>query len=516
MPKRSLVVGLVAGVFALLVSFSAATVVSAKPFSAGTTSSSATFAKAYSNISGTTQFAVTPEDAQATSDGGYIALGTTSSSSSTHVGVSWLVKLSRSGTAQWQRALGCLSTPPGDYADGLSIVQTADGGYVVGGGTIGCGSGNNCPASGGIQCALVEKVSSNGAVVWAHVYNAGATGSSINKIRGTSDGGLIAVGTINDSNQNIGGLILKLDGLGRVQWQRQLGPAGLTDALLNDVRQTADGGYVTTGEFEKPNATGQTLASVLVVRLDSSGNVVWQRSFNSFTRAGGPTAGNNALSIIQTLDGGLLVSGNWVNAPTPDQCCSGALLLKLDSAGSIQWQKALSGGLYCFFNGFNETCTNLTAVAYSVHQTADGGYVLAGDETLKLTDSVPLTPWIAKVDSSGNLLWQHLYYQSNKTTGRPLSEYFAASAAASDGGFFSLGFTESATNGDGELLAVKTDSSGLAGSSCSDVHPATALTPINPSLTARPPSLPVSRTVTPVSSSPTTTAATSIQTHSDC
>ena len=509
MSKRCPAAGLVAAVLVSLASLSPAAVASAKPSSAGTTSSSGTFVKAYSNVSGTTQFSLTPEDVQATSDGGYIGVALTQSPSATRPGVSWLVKVNSSGTPQWQRDLGCLSTPPGDYADGVSIVQTADGGYVVGGGTIGCGSGSNCPSSSGIQCALVEKVSSTGGVVWARVYNAGASGSAIDKLKRTSDGGFIAAGTINDSHQNVGGLILKLDGQGNVQWQRRLGPAGSNQVLLSDVQPTSDGGYVATGELQTP------ASSALVVKLDASGNVVWARSFNSFS-AGAPTASTRAFTIIQAADGGYLAAGHWDDATTPNQCCSGALLLKLDSAGNIRWQKALSGGLYCFFNGFSETCTNLSALAYSVHQTADGGYVLAGHENLKLSDSVPLEPWLAKVDSSGNLLWQHLYYQTNKSTGRPLSEYFAASAAASDGGFFSLGFTENATNGQGELFAVKTDSTGVAGSTCTDLHPATTLNPTNPSLTAVAPSLPVSSIVTPVGGSPATTVATSISTQSDC
>jgi hypothetical protein len=462
-----------------------------------------TFVKAYSNFSGTTQFELTPEATQATSDGGYIALGLTQAASSTRAGVSWLLKLSSSGTPQWQRDLGCLSTPPGDYADGVSIVQTSDGGYVLGGGTIGCGSGSNCPALSGIQCALVEKVSSTGVVLWARVYNAGPNGSGITKIRQTSDGGLIAAGTIVGSGGVPGGLVLKLDGLGNVQWERRIAPGGSTQVLLNDVQQTSEGGYVVTGDLETPRG------SVLVVKLGSSGNIIWQRSF------GAASSTSSAYSIVQSAGGGSLVAGLWDDSVN-GSCCSGALLLKLDSSGNIQWQTALSGGLYCFFNGFGETCANLSGLVYTAHQTADGGYVLTGDENLKLSDEVPIEPWIAKVDATGNLLWQHLYYQTNKSTGRPLSEYFADSAAASDGGFFALGFTENVVNGLGELFGVKTDSSGLAGSSCTDLHPGTALSPVAPSLTAAATSLPVSSTLTPVGGSPATTVATSVGTQSDC
>jgi hypothetical protein len=65
-----------------------------KPGGGGGPSSSSAFVKSYSNLSGTTQFSVSPEDVQTTSDGGYIALGTTQSAT-TGVGVSWLVKLPR-------------------------------------------------------------------------------------------------------------------------------------------------------------------------------------------------------------------------------------------------------------------------------------------------------------------------------------------------------------------------------------------------------------------------------------
>jgi len=206
----------------------------------------------------------------------------------------------------------------------------------------------------------------------------------------------------------------------------------------------------------------------------------------------------------------------WVSAAQPGQCCAGALLLKLDSAGNLQWQKALSGGLYCFFNGFNETCANLGAVAYSAHQTSDGGYVLTGNENLKLTDSVPLEPWIAKVDTSGNLLWQHLYYQTNPASRRPLGENFSSSVATTDGGFYAGGFTENVNNGDAEFYAVKTDSSGLAGSTCGDTHPGTTLNSVNPALTAKVTNVPVSSVIASVSSSPATTSATSVSTQTDC
>jgi hypothetical protein len=79
-----------------------------------------------------------------------------------------------------------------------------------------------------------------------------------------------------------------------------------------------------------------------------------------------------------------------------------------------------------------------------------------------------LVPWLGKVDSSGNLQWEHLYYQVY-TTGRPLSEYFAASDVASDGGYVAAGWTENYALQLGLLYVVKIDSSGLCGS-CGSVR----------------------------------------------
>ena len=471
------------------------------------------YIKVYANILNNIEYGLTPEDVEATSDGGYIVLALTQSSGG--IGVNWLVKLDSLGKPQWQKELGCFNTPPGAYALGLSVQQTSNGGYILGGGTIGCGSKSSCPALSGIQCALVDSLDSAGNPIWTYVYPAGPASSAITQIRQTSDGGYIAVGSTTDLNQNTGGLIIKLDGSGSVQWQRELGPAGSTQAYLNAVQQTSDGGYVAGGEFYTPIA-GSPLTGVLAVKIDSSGNVLWQQGFNDLTSAGSPAGAEHVKSIIQTSDGGYLIAGAWGNGTFPGQCCAGALLLKLDSKGGIQWQDAYSGGVYCYFNGYSETCTDIGGVIYSVHQSADGGYLLAGNGDLELLDSVPQVPWLAKVDSSGNLLWQYFYYRVYQPTGRPLSQYFASSTVTTDGGIMALGYTENYQIGKGELYGVKTDNAGHVGSACSEVNHATPLSAINPALTYVAPSLPIQTTITPGSTSPTTTLTTSINVTSDC
>jgi hypothetical protein len=472
-----------------------------------------TFVKTYAAIVGGSQLNLSPLDVQATSDGGTIALAETESAQG--LGVDWLVKLSASGTPQWQEQVGCASPQgaPGDYADGVSVQQTADGGYIVAGGTIDCGSGTSCPPLSGRSCALVEKLNSAGGLTWARAYQAGPDGSQISQIRQTADGGYIAAGSFTDSNQDTGALLLKLDSTGNVQWQKDLGPAGSTQAYFNAVQPTADGGYVAAGAFYTPTS-GPAPTQVLVAKFGTGGSLTWQHGFATLTSGGAAASVADASSIIQTAGGGYAVAGRWFDqAFNGGNGGQGALLLMLDPSGTLLWQHAYSGGVYCFFNGYSETCAAVGAVSYLLHQTSDGGFVLAGDGRLELTDSVPLVPWLAKVDANGNLVWQHFYYQTY-TTGRPLTEDFQGSAAAG-GGFLAIGPTLNYGTQKDELFAVRTDSAGLAGT-CGDVHSATPLQAIDPMLAAVAPALPISMGATAAVSSPVSTVATSINARQDC
>ena len=515
-----LLLGITGGLLGLSASASgaAASASAAKkpsPSPSPSTAPSGTFVKAYAALAGGAQLNLSPLDVQATSDGGDIALAETESAAG--LGVDWLVKLSAAGAPQWQEEVGCAGPQgaPGDYADGVSVQQTADGGYVVAGGTIDCGSGSSCPPLSGRSCALVEKLDSAGKLTWARVYQAGPDGSALQQIRQTADGGYIAAGSFTDASQDTGALLLKLDSAGNVQWQRNLGPSGSTQAYFTSVRQTSDGGYVAAGDDYTPTASPASTL-VLVAQFSATGSLTWQHGFTTPGSSTTPTSATHTDAIIQTSDGGYAIAGNWTDPTFNGADPAGALLLKLDASGTLQWQRAYSGGVYCFFNGFSETCANIGATGESVHQTTDGGYVLAGDGNLEMSDGAPIEAWQAKVDATGNLVWQHLYYQVYPPTGRPLGEFFPAAAPAPGGGFLAIGPTLDYPAQKDLLFAARTDSSGLAGTSCPDVHSATPLQAINPGLAAVVPSLPLGTATTPDASSPIGTVATSISTQQDC
>src|SRR5919198_675215 len=96
-------IAVAAGATVVLVSASAAGARKPPGGGGGGFSTTSTYAKSYANIVNGTQYELTPEDVQATPDGGWIALALTKAT--TGLGVSWLLKASATGAPQWQEEI---------------------------------------------------------------------------------------------------------------------------------------------------------------------------------------------------------------------------------------------------------------------------------------------------------------------------------------------------------------------------------------------------------------------------
>ena len=133
------------------------------------------------------------------------------------------------------------------------------------------------------------------AIEWAKFYGGSATWS----IQQTADGGYIAAGS-NILAYDPDALVMKLDSSGNIDWQKTYGdPWGAWDRARS-IGQTADGGYIVAGYF------GPYL---WVLKLDSSGNIDWQKSYGVI---GSPYT-YEARSIGQTADGGYIVAGDTLD-----------------------------------------------------------------------------------------------------------------------------------------------------------------------------------------------------------
>jgi hypothetical protein len=155
--------------------------------------------------------------------------------------------------------------------------------------------------------------------VWDKTF--GGSGYDVGKsVQHTSDGGYIVAGYT--TSYGAGGedvRIIKTDSSGNRTWDRIFG--GVEDDEGHSVAQTSDGGYIITGFTSSYGAGGR---DVWLIKIDASGNKVWDRTF-------GGTGGEGGNSVRQTSDGGFIVVGS-----TDSYGAGGTdiLLIKTDADGN--------------------------------------------------------------------------------------------------------------------------------------------------------------------------------------
>ncbi|MGQ9570264.1 MAG: choice-of-anchor D domain-containing protein [Thermodesulfovibrionales bacterium] len=374
-----------------------------------------------------------------TSDGGFIAVGLTNSFGMAED--AWVVKLDSSGYVEWERTYGGYWYPERAY----DIRETSDGGYIMVAGT----STFTSEHSYGLW---ILKLNSYGDIEWEKEYegnvddNWGEWGMEFS-IQQTSDGGYIVAGNsgVNDADNRSDIWVLKLDSDGDVQWQKTYGNfynGHSREDYANSVQQTSDWGYIVAGVSR--NVYGENNADLWILKLDSSGDIDWQKTY-------GGADSDYAYEIQQTLDGGFVVIGTTFSF-------GGAWVLKLDSSGDIQWQKTYGG-----WDGYG----------YSIKQTADGGYIFTGSfyRSGRGDDT-----WVVKLDSSGDIEWQ-------KTYGGNRIDVTYSIEQTSEGDYIVAGYTNSfRTKPSGgpnyDAFVMKIDSIGNIGQSCGLVD-LTAIIPVD-------------------------------------
>jgi hypothetical protein len=127
-------------------------------------------------------------------------------------------------------------------------------------------------------------------------------------------------------------------------------------------------------------------------------------------------------------------------------CYYDFFLIKTDANGDITWAKTYGG-------------TNNDR-AYSVQQTSDGGYIVAG-----YTWSFSMGYYdifLIKTDANGNVIWAKTYGEIDWDKAYSVHH-------TSDGGYIVAGSTESFGAGGRDIFLIKTDANGNIGS-CSIVR----------------------------------------------
>ncbi len=225
----------------------------------------------------------------ASDDGGFLIAGATSSFGAGSRDI-WLIKTDASGSQQWIKTIGGLSS------DGArSINKTSDGGYIITGWTFSYGPG----AVGNVW---LVKTDSLGNMQWNKFFG----GSDVDRglsVQQTLDGGYIITGYTASSGTGLDDMLLiKTDSAGNAQWQYTFGGTGRDYG--NSVIQSSDGGYVITGYTLSYGAGGDDL---WIVKTNESGTMLWSKTL-------GGAQSDVGNFIIQTTDGSYVITGHTLSS----------------------------------------------------------------------------------------------------------------------------------------------------------------------------------------------------------
>ena len=344
---------------------------------------------------------------------------------------------SQDSSILWQKTIG---GSEGDYISAFEA--TTDGGYILGGFSTSNISGDKTENSNGGTDIWIVKIDASGNIMWQNTIG-GSGNDTLLSLKQTSDDGYI-LGAASNSNisgdkteNSRGGLdywILKLNASGNIVWQKTYG--GSQPEFETLIIETTDGGYFVGGysdsdvDGDKTDPTnGQR--DYWVLRLDSTGAIVWQNSL-------GGNLVDRAQAAFQTIDGGFMIGGYSFSGISGDKTeinngVTDNWIIKLDENGVVEWDKSFGG--------------SDSDVLRDMVQNAEGEYLIGGYSKSNISGNKTENSqgdydyWVLKLDVSGNLIWQN-------TIGGSGIDYLRDIKQLADGTYMISGYSNSNISGD--------------------------------------------------------------------
>ena len=189
-------------------------------------------------------------------------------------------------------------------------------------------------------------------------------------------------------------------------------------SVAESISQASNGSFVvgalcSAAAATTPNCNGYAT----VLSVDSSGNIQSQTQYSYGT---GPQS--TALNILKaTADGGAIFAGQPQSGCPAQNLKSCGAIVEVDSTGKVQWANDL-----LFATSATPYSSPLTW-PFDIQQTTEGGFVLVG---YAIAPGEYYNPWIAKLSSTGQVQWTHVFVDPNST-------YSAAGSVrqTADGGY---------------------------------------------------------------------------------
>lgn len=221
----------------------------------------------------------------------------------------------------WERIFG------GSGSDWLRYVQTApDGGFVV------AGAWNYSDDPLETTSGVIAKVSPSGKLEW--LKKIGSEKMTVFESVCVESDGFVAAGYTNRKGAGrFDAYLVKIDFAGNIKWEKTIGKSG--EERLNSICRVADG-YVAAGEATSRIAHGDTEA--YLIKVNKNGSLLWERFFGEDVHRDGTQVFEE---VSPDADGGFVLCGYTVEAEIGS---IDVYMVRSDSSGNRLWEKSFGTG----------------------------------------------------------------------------------------------------------------------------------------------------------------------------
>jgi hypothetical protein len=294
-----------------------------------------TFGGIYSDIA--RGIAVTPENE-------YIVVGTALSENfdgtdGKGFADAWVMKLDKNGKQLWKKSYGGT-----DDDEATTITATSDGGFLIGGDTV--SKDGDIKENKGKFDVWLFKIDKNGNLLWSKTF-----GGTDDDYKGdafeTKDGNIIfsMVSKSNDGDfVGNGGKedcwFFKLDKKGNIVWKKRVGGSEVDN--IRKMTNIDDNTFVAVGITESNDGDFLNFTGDFTVKMDSSGNIIWAKSFEPVSGLDNILMGFEAVTL--TKDKNIAAVGyNFSGTTATGRGRNNVFVVQCDTSGKVQWKQDLGG-----------------------------------------------------------------------------------------------------------------------------------------------------------------------------
>ncbi len=229
----------------------------------------------------------------------------------------------------------------------------------------------------------VWKIKNNGDTISTHNYDIQIGDEFSMSVITTLDGGYAVFGqTCNQiqSGKKCNYFLMKLDSSGNKQWHQIYKQSSISFEYPNSVIQLPDSTFYMFGQ-----STLNGIMKWFLVKTDSVGNLLWQKTYNEFPRQAG-------IALMQ-IDNKIILAGSYATNADGTGTSKGCAML-IDTSGIKIWNKSYGGKKNC---GFSDILIN-----------KQNSIILSG--TNSNYDSLGRDQgWLFSINLNGDSLFQRLY-----------------------------------------------------------------------------------------------------------